>query len=70
MCNKKIDEDNYKKARTICKNCYNKKKRNNNNIIVPEKPNNNNASVSTYENHRNVTIGPSNSGETYYMLKI
>ena len=25
--------------------------------------------VSTYENHRNVIVGPSNVGKTYYMLK-
>ena len=25
--NKKLDEDNYKKDRTICKTCYNEKKR-------------------------------------------
>ena len=69
MCSKKIDKDNYKKDRTICKNCYNRKTRNNDNIIVPEKPNNNNAGVSAYQNHRSVIIGPSNSGKTYYMLK-
>ena len=26
-CNIKLDEDNYKNERILCKNCYNKKKR-------------------------------------------
>ena len=29
-CNIKLDINNYKKDRTICKDCYNKKKRKNN----------------------------------------
>ena len=36
-CNKKLDKDNYKKDRTVCKNCYNEKKRkihNNNNASI------------------------------------
>ena len=59
------------KERTICKNCWNKKKRNDTYDIVPVKrKNDNNASVPAYENYGNVIIGPSNSGETYYMLTI
>ena len=27
-CNVKIDKDNYKKDRTVCKSCYNEKKKN------------------------------------------
>ena len=82
VCNIEIDEDNFKKDRNICKNCYNKntkkfnqnekKKRTNdfvNNIEKPKIDNINN-NVSTYENHRNVIIGPSNVGKTYYMLKV
>ena len=36
-CNIKIDINNYKKDRTVCKSCYNKnkKKKNNNNTIIP-----------------------------------
>ena len=75
-----IDEDNCKKDRNICKNCYNvnRKKYTNNekktddsvrNIEKPKIDNVNN-SVSTYENHRHVIIGPSNVGKTYYMLKV
>ena len=32
--------------------------------------NDNRASVSPYKNHRDVIIGPSDVGKTYYMLKI
>ena len=39
---------------------------NNNNKIPPEKRNNeDNTSVSPYENHRPVVIGPGNVGKTY-----
>ena len=84
-CNIKINEDNCKKDRNICKNCYNtnRKKYNKENtrevddsVTKIEKPkindvnNTNNDIVSTYENHRHVVIGPSNVGKTYYMLKI
>ena len=67
-CKIKIDENNYKKDRTVCKKCYNKKKRKNeyNTSIHETKITN----VSTYENHRHVIIGPSNVGKTYYMLKV
>ena len=30
VCNIKLDIKNYKKGRTVCKDCYNKKKRKNN----------------------------------------
>ena len=42
---------------------------NNKNIIPEKQKKDNNGSVSAYENHRHVVIGPSNVGETYYMLK-
>ena len=86
VCDIKIDVDNCKKDRNICKNCYimNRKKYNNkekkrkfdDSVDKIEKPkidnvnNNNNDIVSTYENHRHVVIGPSNVGKTYYMIKI
>ena len=85
VCSIKIDDDNCKKDRKICKNCYNinRKKHNNkekkpqidninNKIILPEKQkhNNNIPNISTYENHRHVAIGRSNTGKTYHMLKI
>ena len=70
-CNIKIDIDNYKKDRTVCKDCYNKKKRKNNlirNEITtsyqqPKTQNGNN-------NNRTLLVGPSFSGKTYVMLKI
>ena len=68
-----IDKNNYLKHRTICKKCHNENRRKNNNTLPPNIENvnnNNNDIVSTYENHRNVIIGPSNVGKTYYMLKI
>ena len=71
-CNIKLDINNYKKDRTICKECYNKKKRKNdliqNEITTshqqpkPENDNNN--------NNRTLLVGPSFSGKTYLMLKI
>ena len=72
--------NNYKKDRTVCKNCYNISRRKNNiNTLPPNKNNtsyqqpnieNVNNDASTYENHRHVVIGPSNVGKTYYMLKL
>ena len=81
-CNIAKDENNYLKDRTVRKSCYkkNRRKNNNNNLIHNQQPNienvnnkkNNvyNPSISTYENHRHVVIGPSNVGKTHYMLKI
>ena len=78
-----IDENNYLKHRTICKKCHNENRRKNNNTLPPNienvnnkkklkinSNNNNNDIVSTYENHRQVIIGPSNVGKTFYMLKL
>ena len=69
--------NNYKKDRTVCKNCYNKNKRKNNIDTLPKNVNkkvsdfeNVNKKVSDFENHRHVIIGPSNVGKTYYMLKV
>ena len=82
VCNVKKDEDNCKKDRNICKNCYNKSRKNYNdnenkrktedsmNSIKKPKIDNINNNVLTYENHRQVAIGPSNVGKTFYMLKI
>ena len=85
VCGIKIDVDNCKKDRIICKNCYNmnrkkynnkeKKRKFDDSVNEIEKPkidnvNNKNNIVSKYENHRHVIIGPSNVGKTYYMLKV
>ena len=65
VCKIKIDEDNYKKHRTICKSCYNKKKRKNKYISpIHETKITNVNNVLTLENHRHVVIGPSNVGKT------
>ena len=62
-CNIKLDKNNYKKDRTVCKDCYNKKKRKNNLIQQPKIENDIN-------NNRTLLVGPSFSGKTYLMLKI
>ena len=71
VCNIIIHEDNYKKDRNICKNCYNINRKKYNKIILPEEQKHNNTpNISKHENHRHVIIGPSNTGQTFYMLKI
>ena len=69
-CNIKLDKNNYKKDRTVCKDCYNKKKRKNKITIshhhhqqqpIIENGNNNNPTL---------LVGPSFLGKTYLMLKI
>ena len=62
-CNIKLDINSYKKDRTVCKDCYNKKKRKNN-LIQQAKIENDN------DNNRTLLVGPSFSGKTYLMLKI
>ena len=57
-CNIKIDRDNYKKDRTVCKDCYNIKKQKYNKKHVIQ------------NNNRTLIVGPSFSGKTYLMLKI
>ena len=69
VCNIKLDIKKYKKDRTVCKDCYNKKKRKNKITIshqqqtIIENGNNNN-------NIRTLLVGSSFSGKTYLMLKI
>ena len=77
VCNIKIDEDNYKKDRSICKKCYNnnRKKYNSNNkekiqdVNSVNKTNNNKKKRKLVENlnNRTLIIGFSNSGKTYLM---
>ena len=82
-CNIKIDEDNNKKDRSICKKCFNinrkkykkneKKREFDDSMNITEKPKinkTNNNNVLTYENRASVVIGPRNVGKTYYMLKV
>ena len=81
VCKLEIDENNYKKDRTVCKSCYNKKKRKKQyntsihetkitNVNNEKQKHDNNPNVLTLENHRHVIIGPSNVGKTFYMPKI
>ena len=65
VCNIKLDINNYKKDRTVCRDCYNKKKRKNNLIQQPKNENGNDNN-----NNRTLLVGPSFSGKTYLMLKI
>ena len=64
-CNIKLDINNYKKDRTVCKDCYNKKKRKNNLIQQPKIENGNDIN-----NNRTVVVGCSFAGKTHLMLKI
>ena len=74
VCNIKLDINNYKKDRTVCRDCYDKKKRKNNLVqneitishqqpIIENGKNKNNY-------NRTLLVGPSFSGKTYLMLKI
>ena len=66
VCNIKLEIDNYKKDRTTCRDCYNKKKRKNKITISHQQPiieNGNN------NNNRTLLVGASFSGKTYLMLK-
>ena len=65
VCNIKLDINKYKKDRTVCKDCYNKKKRKN---ILIQQPNFENGN--DINNNRTLLVGPSFSGKTYLMLKI
>ena len=64
VCNIKLVINNYKKDRTVCKDCYNKKKKNN--LIQQPKIENGNDN----NNNRTLLVGPSFSGKTYLMLKL
>ena len=69
--NVKLDKDNYKKDKTICKKCYNESKRKNkskNNLIQSQQAKSHN--VNTNKNNRTVLVGCSFSGKTYLMLKV
>ena len=67
----KLDEDNYKKNKTTCKNCYIENKRKNkiiNTLIQNEQPKNDN--VNTNNTNRTLLVGPNFSGKIYLMLRI
>ena len=62
--NIKLDEENNKKDRTLCKNCYNKDKRKHSNIS--EKL----SKTDEHINIRMLLVGPNFSVKTFLMLKI
>ena len=65
-CNIKLDINNYKKDRTVCRDCYNKKKRKIiENVNTSQQP-----KIEKNNNSRTLLVGPSFSGKTYLMLKI
>ena len=69
VCNIKVDINNYKKDRTVCKDCYNKKKRKNNEIETShQQPKIEKGNI--INNNRTLLVGPSFSGKTYLMVKI
>ena len=70
VCNIKLAIHNYKKDRTVCRDCYNKKKRKNNLIqneitISQQQP-----KIENNNNSRTLLVGRPFSGKTYLMLKI
>ena len=64
-CNIKLDVNNYKKDRTVCKDCYNKKKRKNEITTSHQQP-----KIENNNNIRTLLVGPSFSGKTHLILKI
>ena len=69
-CNIKLDINNYKKDRTVCKECYNKKKRKTNLIQSNITNSDPQPKIENNDNNRTLLVGPSFSGKTYLMLKI
>ena len=70
VCNIKLDVNNYKKDRTVCKDCYYEKKRKNNLVrneitISHQQPKIENGN----NNNRTLLVGASFSGKTHLMLK-
>ena len=68
--NIKIDINNYKKHRTVCKSCYNRNKKKNRTIVSYQQPKIENGNNNNNNNNRTLLVGPSFSGKTYLMLKI
>ena len=68
-CNIKLDKDNYKKHRTICKNCYSKNKRKNNDNTLTQNQQPKIDKVISNNINRILLVGPNFLGKTYLMLK-
>ena len=69
-CNIKLDINRYKKDRTVCRDCYNKKKRKDNLVQNEITISHQHKFENGNNNNRTLLIGPSFSGKTYLMLKI
>ena len=73
-CNIKLDINNYKKDRTVCRDCYNKKKRKNNLVQKEITISHHQQPIIEHDKNNNINrsllVGPSFSGKTYLMLKI
>ena len=69
-CNIKLDINNYKKDRTVCRDCYNKKKRKNNLIQNEITISHQQPEIENNNNNRTLFVGPSFSGKTYLLLRI
>ena len=70
VCNIKLDINNYKKDRTVCRDCYNKKKRKNNLIQNEITISHQQPKIENNNNNRTLLVVPSFSSKTYLMLKI
>ena len=70
VCNIKIDINNYKKDRTVCRDCYDKKKRKNNLVLNEITTSHQQPKIENNNNNRTLLVGPSFSGKTNLMLKI
>ena len=70
-CNIKLVKNNYKKDRTVCRDCYNKKKIKKNNLIQNEiTTSHQQPKIANNKNNQTLLVGRSFSGKTYLMLKI
>ena len=69
-CNIKLDINIYKKDRTVCRDCYNKKKRKNNLVQIEISISHQTKIENNSNNNRTLLVGPSFSGKTYLMVKI
>ena len=69
VCIIKIDIKNYKKDRTVCKDCYKKKKRKNNLVQNEVTISHQQPKIENNNNERTLMVGTKFSGKTYLMLK-
>ena len=69
-CNIKLDINNCKKDRTVCRDCYDKKKRKINLVLNEITTSHQQSKIENNNNNRTLLVGPSFSGKTSLMLKI